>query len=149
MYVIARYRSTNSNLRTRLNKIIRAAGLTPWPKLFQNLRSSRSTELATEYPDYVAAAWMGHSTAVANKHYWQVTDADFDRAAALHLRSSTAPQGPENEPMKAARPVSSERSAHEKSPGFPGLAAGFESMQILGQNRPMGVIGLEPMTPTV
>lgn len=40
------YRRRNSNPRTQLMKIIRRAGLKPWPKLFQNLRSTRETELA-------------------------------------------------------------------------------------------------------
>jgi integrase len=96
-FVIIRYRDRNSNLRTMLNRIIRRAGLSPWPKLFQNLRSTRATELAAEYPGHVAAEWMGHSTLIAQKHYWQVTDHDFDRAsgasaAALQKRSSKAPQ---------------------------------------------------------
>ncbi|MEX2188557.1 MAG: hypothetical protein WD875_17245, partial [Pirellulales bacterium] len=34
-----------------------------------------------EYPAHVAAAWLGHSTLVAHKHYWQVTEADYERAA--------------------------------------------------------------------
>ena len=84
--VITRYRSSNSNLRTQLNRIIKAAGL------FQNLRASRATELAAEHPGHVAAAWLGHSNTVADKHYRQVTDADFERAAnAQHpaLQQST------------------------------------------------------------
>src|SRR6478735_9268741 len=72
---------SNSNLRTQLNRIIKAAGLTPWAKLFQNLRASRATELAAEHPGHVAAAWLGHSNKIADDHYRQVTDADFDRAA--------------------------------------------------------------------
>ena len=80
--VITQYRTKNTNLRTQLERIIRAAGLKPWPKLFQNLRASRATELASEHPAHVAAAWLGHSTLVANKHYWQVTDSDFARATA-------------------------------------------------------------------
>ena len=78
--MITRYRDTNANLRTQLLRIIKRAGLTPWPKLFQNLRASRATELAAEHPGHVAADWLGHSNKVADKHYRQVTDADFDRA---------------------------------------------------------------------
>ena len=78
-YVITRYRAENVNLRTQFERIIRRAGLKPWPKLFQNLRD-RATELASEHPAHVAAAWLGHSTIVANKHYWQVTDGDFAKA---------------------------------------------------------------------
>jgi hypothetical protein len=50
------------------------------PKLFQNLGSTRATELAAEFPGCVAAEWLGHRTAIANKHYWRVTDADFEKA---------------------------------------------------------------------
>jgi integrase len=78
--VIARYRTNNTNLRSQLKRIIKKAGLIAWPKLFQNLRASRATELAGEHPGHVAADWLGHSTAVADKHYWQTTDDDFARA---------------------------------------------------------------------
>ena len=80
--VITRYRSAKQNLRTQLCKIICRAGLTPWPKLFQNLRATRATELARQYPTHVATAWMGHSREIANKHYWRVTEDDFTIALA-------------------------------------------------------------------
>jgi hypothetical protein len=64
-----------------LERIIRRAGLTPWPKLFQNLRSTRETELAQHHPIHVVCAWLGNSPAVATKHYLQVRDEDFERAA--------------------------------------------------------------------
>ena len=54
--VITRYRDTNTNLRTQFCRIIERAGLEPWPKLFQNLRSTRETELAKEYPMHVVCA---------------------------------------------------------------------------------------------
>jgi integrase len=81
-WVITRHRK-NSNLRTQLKRIIRRAGLTPWPRITHNLRASRATELAADYPAHVAAAWLGHSTLVAQKHYWTVTDADFERAVQI------------------------------------------------------------------
>lgn len=80
-YVITRYRDCNANLRTQLNRIIRRAGLEPWPKLFQNLRSTRETELAARFPMHVVCAWIGNSQRVAAKHYLQVRDEDFARAA--------------------------------------------------------------------
>lgn len=79
-FVIGRYRDGNQNLRTQLERIIRRAGLKPWPKLFQNLRSSRQTELERKHPSHVVCAWIGNSLRVAAKHYLQVTDADFERA---------------------------------------------------------------------
>jgi hypothetical protein len=69
------------NLRTQLEQIIRKAGLEPWPKLWQNLRSTRETELAETTPLHVVCAWIGNSRAVAAKHYLQIRDEDFDRAA--------------------------------------------------------------------
>ena len=44
-FVIVTKRSKNSNLRRRFKKIVGRAGLQPWPKLFQNMRASRATEL--------------------------------------------------------------------------------------------------------
>ncbi len=63
----------------------------PRPKLFQNLRASRATELAGEFPPHVAAEWLGHSTLVAQKHYWQVTDLDFERASGPTCKSVSSP----------------------------------------------------------
>lgn len=69
------------NLRTRLLKILAAAKLTPWPRLWHNLRATRQTELEEVYPSHVVCAWMGNSTVVARKHYLQVTDTHFQSAA--------------------------------------------------------------------
>ena len=44
-----RYRDANVNLRTQLTRIIQRAGLTPWPKLIHNLRSTQQTELAEQF----------------------------------------------------------------------------------------------------
>jgi integrase len=68
-YVITRYRRGTQNLRTTLNRIIRLAGLEPWPKLFQNLRSTRETELAEKYPLHVVCAWIGNSQCPPS-HTW-------------------------------------------------------------------------------
>jgi integrase len=76
-HVITRYRESKTNLRTQLQRIITKAGLTPWPKLWQNLRATRETELAETYPMHVICAWIGNSQAVAQKHYLQVTDEHF------------------------------------------------------------------------
>jgi len=52
----------------------------PWPKLFNNLRSTGETELAEEYPLHAVCAWIGNSQPVAAKHYLQVTDEHFTKA---------------------------------------------------------------------
>ena len=62
-YVITRYRHMGVNLRTQMMRYLKAAKLTAWPKLWQNLRASRATELADTYPSHVCTAWLGHSRA--------------------------------------------------------------------------------------
>jgi integrase len=80
VYVISRYREAKQNLRTQFTKIIKRAGLKPWPKLFQNLRSTRQTELSGKFPSHVVCKWIGNSQAVATKHYLQLTDDHFEAA---------------------------------------------------------------------
>lgn len=81
-FVITHYRDGGVNLRSQLLKIIRRAGLQPWPKLFHNLRSSRQTELEESFPSHVVCAWIGNSEKVARKHYLQVTEAHFGKATS-------------------------------------------------------------------
>src|SRR5262245_17615210 len=83
-FVITRYRSAAVNLRTHFERIILRAGLTPWPKLFQNLRSTRQSELTIQgFAAHIVCAWIGNTEAVANKHYFQVPHSEFERAAKL------------------------------------------------------------------
>ena len=63
-----------------MQRIIRRAGLMPWVKLWHNLRATRQTELANQYPLHVVCAWIGNSRAVAQEHYLQVTDSHFAQA---------------------------------------------------------------------
>src|SRR5262245_50576640 len=88
-------RDTSQNLRTSFNKIIRRAGLTPWPEPFQNLRASRETELAAAYPLHVVCAWIGKSTLIAQKHYLQTNDDDFRQAAKSGAKSGAARSRPQ------------------------------------------------------
>jgi integrase len=81
-FVVERFRDPGVNLRTQLLRLLTRAGVKPWPRLWQNLRASRATELSAEHPQHVAAAWCGHTEAVAEGHYWQVRDSDFEKALA-------------------------------------------------------------------
>jgi integrase len=81
-----------ANLRTHLERLIVRAGVTPWPKLFVNLRSSRETELLAKYPVADVCRWMGHSPTVAAKHYAQARPEIADRAA-VELTVESDPVG--------------------------------------------------------
>lgn len=72
----------DTNLRTGLMRILKRAGIEPWPKLFNALRASRATELAAQFPPVACSAWLGHSPTTAITHYQVVTDDDFARATA-------------------------------------------------------------------
>lgn len=78
-HVLTRFQGAD-NLRTMFQRYILRAGFKPWPKVWQNLRVSRATELADEYPGHVSAAWLGHSEKIADAFYRQVTDEHFSRA---------------------------------------------------------------------
>lgn len=84
-----------TNLRQTFGKIVKRAGLTPWPKLWQNLRATRETELFGQYPAHVAAAWIGNTVRVAIEHYTQVRESDFEAATAVdqqaHKNAHNAP----------------------------------------------------------
>jgi hypothetical protein len=73
----------STNWRTQFKRILRKAGVKPWPKLFQNLRSSCQTDLANRFPGHKVCEWMGNAEAVAAKHYLQITDDDYRQAATL------------------------------------------------------------------
>ncbi|EMI17381.1 phage integrase family protein [Rhodopirellula maiorica SM1] len=87
-YVINRYRSAAQNLRTQFEKIIKRAGLVPWPRLFQNLRASRETELMGMYPSKDVASWLGNTVTVAMKHYAMETEAAFKAASDPNAKRS-------------------------------------------------------------
>jgi len=96
-YVIHRHRMAAGNLRTQLMRIVRRAGLTPWPRITHNLRSSRQTELEESFPSHVVCRWIGNSPQVARKHYLQLTEEHFQKALQnpvqqAHESARTAPQ---------------------------------------------------------
>jgi integrase len=70
----------NTNLRSTFLKIIRRAGLQPWPRLFHNLRASCETDLMKRFPIHVVCAWIGNTPKIALGHYLQTLDADFKNA---------------------------------------------------------------------
>lgn len=78
--VITKHRPNRHNLRTRFHRIIKRADLVPWEKVFQNLRSSRETELLEKFPIQTVVAWLGNSPKVALQSYLQVRESDFESA---------------------------------------------------------------------
>ncbi len=115
-YVITRYRGSNANLRTQLLRIIRKAGVEPWARVFQNLRASRETELANQFPLHVVTGWLGNTPRVADRHYLQTLDEHFRQAVVGEGRESGATGGA----MVVQKPVPqaaayNRKDSHEES----------------------------------
>lgn len=140
-HVITRYRRRNTNLRTQLHKIIRRAGLKPWPKTFQNLRSTRQTELAERWPGHVVCAWMGNTKKVADAHYLQVTQEHFEQAAQCAQIPAQCAQNPAQytsaHPRKATQ---ANRTGAIENADLPVCASAHRALQNTG----MGRAGFEP-----
>ena len=128
-HVISRYRRGNANLRTQLERIILRAGLKPWPRLFQNLRSTRQTELEERFPSHVVCAWIGNSIKVAEKHYLQVTEDHYRRALQNAVPQVPAPG----------------RKESQRSRKTAGIAASCDLLRAPA-TRQIGPEGFEPPT---
>lgn len=120
------------NWSTRVLAFVRRAGLEPWPRLFNALRSSCETDLCERFPTHVVCAWLGNSPAVAKEHYLVVTDDHFRRALE---------PAPEEVARNAAR-TAAEESGQEgtgrakkhpgpaESQGIPAIAGPGEAYQM-------------------
>lgn len=142
VHVITGHRDNNVNLRQQMQRIIRKAGVKPWPKLFHNLRATRETELAASHPIHVVCSWIGHAAAIAQKHYLQVTDADFARAAQPGAKSSAeAVQNPvQNLAARGSTGLQECQKTLEKCEEMRTLATCCDSLP--GEGLPL--VGLEP-----
>lgn len=66
----------------RMLAAVIAAGVKPWPKLFQALRASCEKEWAMRWPQYAVSSWLGHSMSVSGRHYLNKIPVElFERAA--------------------------------------------------------------------
>lgn len=82
-FCIGRYRDLGANLGTQFKRIVKRAGLLPWAKPFHNMRASRETELADQFPIKTVCSWIGNSPTVAVRNYLTVPDEHFTRAASM------------------------------------------------------------------
>ena len=145
-YVITRYRDRESNLRTQLCRIIAKAGMEPWEKLFQNLRATRATELVSQgWPEYKVCAWLGHTEAVAKKHYWQVTDDDYRQAAGVTDRGL----GPNGKALQMALQTSGAKPCDAMNGTFhPQAGTVDDSSGCINSHKSAHYCTTEQMTPT-
>lgn len=124
----------------------------PWPRLFQNLRSSRATDWVEVYPSHIVAAWLGHSTAIAAAHYLQVRDHHFDAVIAGSGNHATrhATRATPVEALQGAVAVSQAPSLEWMEDEVESvLASQGVATACMVNNCLVGGEGLEPPTPSV
>ena len=90
-YVV--WQNRRQNFDSGFKRILFFAGLTPWQKLFQNMRASAENDLVEDgYPAHVVGAWIGHTPKVQYQHYLRTLDAYFDRATQDTLTTREKPK---------------------------------------------------------
>lgn len=121
-------------------KTIRRAGFEPWPRIWQNLRSSRETELAEDHPLHVVCAWIWNTERIAARHYLQVTDAHFEKALHSALQYEAELSGTNSGLRKISQinDATNYASKQKKSGPTP-----------ICETALMGDTGIEPVTSTV
>ena len=129
------------NFGTTFRKIIKRAGLVPWPRVWHNLRSSCQTELTETFPSHVVTAWLGNSERIAEKHYLQVLDSHFEKAVNADCMHPCMQHGVET----VGKAQHTEQADNKKAPVLQGLAASYTG--VLSSR--MGDTGFEPVTSTV
>ena len=137
----------NTNLRTTFQKIITRAGLTPWPRLFHNLRASRETELLDAgYPIQCVTTWIGNSPQIAKKHYLMVTEEHYQRATDGTGFENPAPKQERKIQRTLCRTEEDSRNRQKEKTLF---SPRSDTHSPLCENRVMETIGLEPTTPAL
>ena len=88
---IVRWTGSQDSLTERLRRQVESICGQCWPKVCQQLRSTRRTELDAEFPPHVVNDWLGHDSTTAEKHYQQVTPEHLHRAAMMRTVAEADP----------------------------------------------------------
>ncbi len=150
-FVIANpcYRAEKANIRTPFLKILKKAGITPWPGLFKNLRSTCETELLNAgHDEWKVNRWIGHSRRMADKHYYQMRECDFLEASGLSEEADREPRlrngsaGARNAPHTPAKEI----NRATNNPTNRGKDGESRTNPEIVNKRSVPRLGLEPRT---
>lgn len=73
---------------TEIKTIVKDAGVEQVSALPTNMRGSCSTDLKNAFPEHVVDTWLGHSKAIANRHYDVITPANLQMAVMVDCFST-------------------------------------------------------------
>ena len=135
------------NYRKGLKEIILKAGLLPWPKLFNNLRSTRETELAKNYSLQAATAWIGNTPKIALGHYLQVTEQEWQNATITDAKSDAVDAYLMHIPMQqGTEPACKDSQSLTEVYGSCEVMRNDASCNEVIQSKEVTSLGLEPRT---
>ncbi len=98
--------SNDANVGTTFRKLIKRAGLTPWPRLFNTLRASCETDLLAGGLSITAVTnWLGHSAAIAVKHYDRIPDDQWTRATGAGAVQKPVQSGADTSGRQKTQPT--------------------------------------------
>ena len=141
-YVLPKLRNRKYNPATHMRRIVERACGVCWPKVFQNCRSTRQTELGQQFPSHVVTKWLGNSEKIAEQFYLQVTDEHFKQALIQPEAESEAIDAESKQKPKqhtCAR-VSRNQKKTSKSRviALAGLGSRYEQVPVRGLEPPRG-----------
>lgn len=147
------HRQSAANLRSHGERIVKKAGVQAWPKLWQNLRASRESELMRQYDLTTVCLWIGNSPAIAAAHYAMSRnlDADFAQAASQPTEGSgkvvlrPVLRGDEPSDTATNRP----ENQNEQKPNEINETVSGDSMRFEAKTEGLGITGFEPVTSCV
>lgn len=127
VYVLPRLQQVSgAALRKPLQRAIERAGLKNWPRLWNNLRSSRQTDLEREYASHIVCLWMGNNEKTARRHYLQVLPSDYARATGRGEKVARFPaQQMQETPENKAKMTEAENEKSREIPEKSGVFAAF------------------------
>ena len=126
----------------QLNQI----GIKPWGKTFQNLRSSRETELVEDFPVHVVTEWLGNSPDVARKHYLQTHEGHFQRAVEKRWPDSGTESGLNTAALPCTEPQE-QNNGVDLTACFAGACDNMQHNAIQDNLCPVPPRGVEPLSP--
>ena len=112
----------NANLRTTFEKVVRRAGVDPWPRLWHSLRASCESDLAQTFPLATVTKWLGNTLSVALRHYVDPTESAFERAATWVPESGAKSGAREAQNAAQQAPAGNRPESQEGSTNADGVA---------------------------
>lgn len=116
-----------ANMRTTFGKIVRRAGVEPWPRLWHSMRASCESDLAQSFPLATVTKWLGNTPSVALRHYVDPTEVAFDSARTWMPSTSGAKSGAPGAQNPAQHAAAGGSTELQPSPGITDGEAIFAS----------------------